>query len=340
MSDLDEVFDEVYRSTGGDFDRAWEQSMKVADAQALEEAEESRGFRLASAGTAAARSWILTNIVPTGTVTTLIGQEGQGKTTFAKTLLADLTLGSIPGDFQGMPQAGIIVSFEEDDDSDIKPALEFAGGDLSKVAILDEESRGIWTGDWLEERLEAVEAAVGLPVRLIVLDGVKDFMGDAASDNNTKDVRKFLQPLNKLAKRRDLAIIAVAHPNLSNPNRVSGNRAWQEVPRQVLTYTSELISVVKSNYGKRGQELRIKGVRGTVAGSRGEEIEAWRTKYKSEAGMSYSQARGSWGSRGKLVSPMTGRTCGQCQGSLVGMRANAKFCSPVCKQRAYDRRHP
>ena len=62
----------------------------------------------------------------------------------------------------------------------------------------------------IETALDDVEKKSGLPVRLLVIDPVGNFLGDV---NTYKDseVRQVLMPLQELAERRGIAILLIAH---------------------------------------------------------------------------------------------------------------------------------
>lgn len=79
-------------------------------------------------------------IVPQATTTVFAGKGGEGKTTFALSLVAQLTNGTLTGDLFGHPGEAIIIGPEDDWASVMVPRLIAAGADLDKVLKLTVET--------------------------------------------------------------------------------------------------------------------------------------------------------------------------------------------------------
>ena len=226
-----------------------------------EEAEDE-GLIILSNTVAQGRSWAYSDLIPLGVVTTLVGKQGQGKTTFAKTVGAELTKGTLPGDLLGQPSSVLISSFEEDCNSDVLPSVRYAGGDLDLIGFIpprNDEPHKI--AAWLDENVEEMEDESGTRVRLIVLDGGKDFCrGNRPDwDNAESEVKRYLRVLDRLAARREVAIVMILHPNRSGGGQTAGSVAWESKPRQCLEFMRGIVEVHKSNFGRMGRFITVTG---------------------------------------------------------------------------------
>jgi hypothetical protein len=267
------------------------------------------GYTQGSSRSMKAKHYFYRDLWPAETVTTEVGKDKVGKTTLAKTLMGRVTLGTLPGDFEGQPGAVLISSFEEDFDGDVLPVLNYVGADTDLVFHVEAYTM---YGEAQAERYyricKEIEEKYGVAVAAILLDGVKDFMkgkGDAP-DYDAMQVRQFLQPLMALSRELTLGILAVAHPKKSGGNlgEMSGSPAWQQVPRQVLGVTSNRVEVYRSNYGNKGFTLPIMGESAIIgADDNGKEITAWRTRFLDSEPP--SQATGS-PSMGSGTRPLAG----------------------------------
>jgi hypothetical protein len=166
-------------------------------------------------------SWLWRHRIPRGKITLLVGHPGLGKTVLTTSLAAVVTTGgqwpadggiAVPGD--------VVFASGEDDPSDtLRPRLEAAGADLSRVHILEGAIAG-FTGEGrrrvrmlnLQQDIEALSqklAEIG-NVAMAVIDPISAFLGDVDSHKNA-EVRGVLAPLAELAGERGTAIIGVTH---------------------------------------------------------------------------------------------------------------------------------
>lgn len=243
----------------------------VAAALARHAAENPRGKR-ASKIRRARRKWLWTDRVPLGVLTNVFGEEGIGKGNVTVWLAAQASRGLLPGELHGTPARVAFVSFEDDPSIDLVPRLIANGADLDMIDIYAE-------GDDYESPLSLPS---GLPafeaelvkgeVKLLVIDPLPDALDEHLKDNNNKDVRAALVPLQQLAKRLGIAIIGVTHPNkghTSAANKIMGSKAFRSVPRMVLMLginpkdpngESRVLAVNKRNgtASKKSIELKIR----------------------------------------------------------------------------------
>jgi hypothetical protein len=117
------------------------------------------------------------------------------------------------------PKGSVIILCKEDDFSRmIRPRLEAAGADLSKVHVLgyevpDDPSdfQPIARLDTTANELEDLIVKIG-DVRLIHIDPITDFAG-SIDINRDDQVRSLLNPIGRLASKYDLAVVYVLHLN-------------------------------------------------------------------------------------------------------------------------------
>ena len=188
--------------------------------------------------------WLWRDRLAVGKVTIDAGDPGLGKSLITADITAKITAGLDWPDGSGTPERGsVIFASAEDDAADtIRPRLEAAGGDVSKVFILesviDTDSDGLpverafsLKRDLL--RLDQEVRRIG-DVRLVVVDPITAFLGDVDSHKNA-EVRALLAPLKDLASRHEVAVLAVSHLNKGNGGnalyRVSGSLAFVAAAR-------------------------------------------------------------------------------------------------------------
>ena len=97
--------------------------------------------------------WLWYPYLPRGKLTIVQGDPGEGKTTFVLAVIAALTCGeALPETEQALEPINVIYQTAEDGLADtIKPRLEAAGADCSRVLVIDESQQELTLSD---ERLE------------------------------------------------------------------------------------------------------------------------------------------------------------------------------------------
>ena len=164
--------------------------------------------------------WLWERRVPLGKLTVLDGDPGELKSTLLLDIGARVTTASpMPdgskGDLEGA--AGIVILSAEDGLADtIRPRLDAAGADCSRVVALDaiEEEKGERMP--LVTDLGAIELAIAeVDAAVFVVDPLVAYLGTSVNSWRDQDVRGALAGLARLAEQTGVAVIAVRHLNKS-----------------------------------------------------------------------------------------------------------------------------
>ena len=132
-------------------------------------------------------------VIPLGTGTIMAGIGGEGKSTFALDLAAQLTQGELSGDLHGHKETVIIFGPEDDWPTVMVPRLTAAGADLERVAQVQAATI---TETFTNERelqfpLDIAllrQAVIETGARMIIIDPAPNLMdGDM---NKVQDVRR------------------------------------------------------------------------------------------------------------------------------------------------------
>ena len=162
----------------------------------------------------------------------------------------------------------IVLSAEDDPSDTIRPRLEAAGADLSRVYILDavrnnplvgsgETSRAFNLKTDIEQLGSMLKEIGG--AALVIIDPITAYLGTTDSHKNA-EIRALLSPLAELAGQYGAAVVAVSHFN-KNANteammRVTGSLAFVAAARAAYVVARDpehearrLLLPLKSNLG-------------------------------------------------------------------------------------------
>lgn len=229
--------------------------------------------------------WLWPNRIPLGKLSALAGHPGLGKSFVTLDLAARVSTGApLPGCAEERnPPAGVVLLSAEDDLSDtIRPRLEAAGADLSRIVAV----QGLWRpGDSTPATitlgdLPALEEAIAgvADCKLVVIDPVSAYMPANVDDHRNTDVRSLLAPLGALAAGLGVAIVMVTHLNKSQATkgitRIMGSLAipaaaravWLVVEDEADRATRRKLLPVKMNLAQNvgGLGFSIEGKPGRV----------------------------------------------------------------------------
>ncbi len=164
-------------------------------------------------------SWLWPGRFPLGKLALLVGDPGLGKSFLTLDLAARLSRGTPWPDRLDeavTPADTVLLSAEDDPGDTIRPRLDAAEADASRIHVVTGVQRSA-TGEpkyfSLDADLGPLEDTIAeTSARLCVIDPVSAYLGDRDSHSNA-DIRGLLAPLADLAARHGCAVVAVTHMN-------------------------------------------------------------------------------------------------------------------------------
>jgi hypothetical protein len=176
-------------------------------------------------------SWRSFGRLARGKITVLDGDPGLGKSTLLTDWAARMSRGDALPDGDPHPERGIVLLSAEDDPGDtIRPRFEAAGGDVSRLLLLNEipkrdendapvfdaygEPVMSWFGFPDDCRLlrQAVEA---MNAGLVIIDPLMAYLSPDVRANSDQDIRRALSPLSIVAQETGVSVVIVRHLNKS-----------------------------------------------------------------------------------------------------------------------------
>lgn len=202
--------------------------------------------------------------IPAGSLSVAAGREGTGKSSFGIWLAAQITRGTLPGSFHGVPRHVLYVAVEDSWKYTLVPRLIAAGADLSLIGRFEVVSE---IGDELTLSLPVdnnlLESSITAHrVALVVVDPLMSVIGARIDTHRERDVRTALDPLAKLADRTGSVVLGIAHFNkgagTDAASLITGSGAFKNVPRSVFGFARDesdenggrVMSQVKNSLGR------------------------------------------------------------------------------------------
>lgn len=204
--------------------------------------------------------------IPTGTLAFFAGRGGEGKSTFAFHIAAEVTTGALAGAYQGKGEDVLIWSGEDRWETVIIPRLMAAGADLTKIhrlgieAVIDGD--GMETTPNLPDDLPLVREAVeATGAKLVIFDPIASTM--RGNSDKEGDVRLTLDGLARIAHSTGIVVLAIRHFNKGQGNasdKMTGSHAFRDAARSVFLFATDLetehriLTQDKGNYSKKAGE--------------------------------------------------------------------------------------
>lgn len=209
--------------------------------------------------------WLIPNYIPSGQISLLVGDGGQGKTSIWCNLVAGITTGrktvleeAIPFESNGKGRKCMFFSSEDSVPKVLKKRLRTAGADESKVLFVDLTDKDFdlikFDSPELEELISENRPA------LVVFDPLQSFIPASVQMGSRNAMRQCMSPLIALGEKYGTAFLIVMHTNkklgVSGRTRCADSADIWDIARSVLIvgYTGEgdihYLSHEKSNYAQ------------------------------------------------------------------------------------------
>ena len=221
-------------------------------------------------------NWLVEGSIPLGAMAVIGGQPGLGKSQIAISLAAAVTTGNGLPNGEAFSDIGSVIILANEDDAarTIRPRLDAAGADTTKVHIVEGVAReGQPDADLFQLDTDIRELRITAQllgdVRLIIIDPPSAYLGTKVDSYKDSDVRRVLTPLGALAQETGALVILVVHLNKRTEGgaqqRIGGSGAWVAAPRVAFLVVEDPLSKerfmlpVKNNLGddRTGFQYRI-----------------------------------------------------------------------------------
>jgi len=165
--------------------------------------------------------WLWRHWIPAGMLSILDGDPGLGKSQLTLDLAARVSRGwAMPpgGGAGGEPASVLLLSAEDDLERTIRPRLDAAGADVSRVFALDGFKTGPGEDDqrpaeipWDLDRIARLCQERG--VRLLAIDPFAAYIGGQYDTHKDSDTRRVMHRLHRFAVRYRVTTLLVRHLN-------------------------------------------------------------------------------------------------------------------------------
>ena len=226
--------------------------------------------------TATPVTWLWWPYIALGKLTMLDGDPGIGKSLLMTQLAANLSRGNPLPDQEGTPtlptgtaHTTVMLSTEDGLADTLKPRLDEAGADSSKIKVLtswvdrhgEEHVFTFQHMPILERTLEAYQP------RLVIIDPIQSYLGSGVDMHRANETRPLLEALRRLAEQYHCAIVCIRHPakssqggkaihrGLGSVDFIGAARTGLFVEQHPTDPTKALLAQSKSNIGPLGRTL-------------------------------------------------------------------------------------
>jgi AAA domain len=221
-------------------------------------------------------TWLWWPYIALGKLAMLDGDPGIGKSLLMTQLAANLSHGHPLPDQEGRatfatggPHVTVMLSTEDGLADTLKPRLDAAGADCSKIKVLTgwadadghEHAFSFQDMPMLERVLQEYDP------RLVIIDPIQAYLGSGVDMHRANETRPLLEALRRLAEQYHCAIVCVRHPakssqggkamlrGLGSVDFIGAARTGLFVEQHPLDPTKALVAQSKSNIGPLGRTL-------------------------------------------------------------------------------------
>jgi putative DNA primase/helicase len=218
--------------------------------------------------------WLWPGRLLFGKYNLIVGDGGIGKSTITIDIAARLSRGVPLPDGTRHPACGTLLVMPEDGAGDtIRPRLENAGADLSRIGLiqtLTDPEDGMEMIPTIPDDVAAIETAIiQIGARLLVLDPLLNFVGDGVNEYRDKEVRRAMAPLISMCEKHGVALVGLMHvtkaTNGNAKHRGNAAAAFMNLSRSTLYAANDpdipecfVLAQSKTNLGPLAASLRYR----------------------------------------------------------------------------------
>ena len=209
--------------------------------------------------------WLFYPYIAIGTITTITGDPGSGKSFYSLYVASVLSNG---GDFANadntmnsyrIPNNILVLNAEDSVEYVMKNRIKKLGGNLQNIYIIDEMTEPFKV-NYVKE-LENIVANNN--IRLVILDPVQAYLPSGSNMDSAIQVRNFLGPLKEIAEKHNCSFILVMHQNKNSKAkkiyRTLGSIDFIGLSRSVLSVEKEnnktYVHHIKNSMGELGNTV-------------------------------------------------------------------------------------
>lgn len=247
--------------------------------------------------------WLWRDYLPIGKVVVVDGFPGQGKSTLALDIAARLSAGrAMPDGSAGKDAADTLILTYEDDASDtLRPRLEAARADLTRVhhvAGVSYNGDDLLLPPSLPKDLAPLEQTIAErpAVRLVIVDPLMAALGGEVDSHKDQSVRGVLARLARIAVEAEVCFLVIRHVRKAPGSNaitagggsigISGQaRVVLLVDRHPEDPAAAVLAVSKSNVGRIPSSLVFRKVSALLEREDGPPIETSRLEWAGSAGL-------------------------------------------------------
>ena len=196
--------------------------------------------------------WLWHPYIPLGKISAIAGQMGQAKSLLTCYLAQLVSTGG---------GAVVMYSAEDDPEDTIRPRLEAANADLTRVEIAEEHTL---TAAGLAQRCDELG-----DVKLVTVDPVQAFLPPNVDAWKGQQIRLALEPVRQLAAERGFAVVLVQHLNRRQDGdplaRIADSQGIPQLARSVMLWGAnptdddvdsprKVLTLAKSNLARRPKQ--------------------------------------------------------------------------------------